>query len=52
MDIKIEGITKEIMEIALKQALDGRMFIIDKMEEVIVEARPEVSEHAPLEFLK
>jgi polyribonucleotide nucleotidyltransferase len=47
MDIKIEGITREIMEIALKQALDGRMFIIDKMESVISCPRPEVAKNAP-----
>ena len=47
MDIKIEGITREIMEIALKQALDGRMFIIDKMEQVISKPRPEVAKNAP-----
>ena len=53
MDIKIEGITREIMEIALKQALDGRMFIIDKMESVISEPRPEVAENAPkIELMK
>jgi polyribonucleotide nucleotidyltransferase len=53
MDIKIEGITREIMEIALKQALEGRMFIIDKMEAVISEPRAEVSENAPkIEVLK
>ncbi len=53
MDIKIEGITREIMEIALRQAFDGRMFIIDKMEEVIKEPRPEVAENAPkIELMK
>mgnify|MGYP002744558627 FL=1 len=53
MDIKIEGITREIMEIALKQALEGRMFIIDKMEAVISEPRAEVSENAPkIEVIK
>ena len=53
MDIKIEGITREIMEIALKQALDGRMFIIEKMESVISEPRPEVAENAPkIELMK
>ena len=53
MDIKIEGITREIMKIALKQALDGRMFIIDKMESVISEPRPEVAENAPkIELMK
>ena len=53
MDIKIEGITREIMEIALRQALEGRLFIIDKMETVIDKPRPEVSENAPkIEMLK
>ena len=53
MDIKIEGITREIMEIAVKQALEGRLFIIDKMETVIDKPRPEVSENAPkIEMLK
>ena len=53
MDIKIEGITREIMDIALKQALEGRKFIIDKMEAVISEPRAEVSENAPkIEVLK
>ena len=53
MDIKIEGITREIMEIALRQALEGRLFIIDKMEAVISEPRAEVSENAPkIEILK
>lgn len=53
MDIKIEGITKEIMEIALKQALEGRLHIMDKMEAVISEPRPEVAENAPkIEILK
>lgn len=53
MDIKIEGITREIMEIALKQALEGRLFIIDKMEEVISEPRKEVAENAPkIELMK
>ncbi|RRD40023.1 polyribonucleotide nucleotidyltransferase [Leptotrichia sp. OH3620_COT-345] len=53
MDIKIEGITKDIMEVALKQALQGRYFIIEKMEEVISEPRPEVAENAPkIELMK
>lgn len=47
MDIKIEGITKEIMEIALKQAYNARLQIIDIMEAQIPEARKELSEHAP-----
>ena len=53
MDIKIEGITREIMDIALKQALEGRMSIMDKMESVIKEPRPEVAENAPkIELIK
>lgn len=53
MDIKIEGINREIMEIALKQAFEGRMFIIEKMEAVISEPRKEVSENAPkIELMK
>ena len=47
MDIKIEGITKEIMEIALSQAKDGRMHILGEMNKVIGEHRSEMSEHAP-----
>jgi len=47
MDIKIEGITKEIMEAALHQAKEGRQFILDKMNAVISEAREELSEYAP-----
>ena len=47
MDIKIEGITKEIMEIALSQAKDGRMFILEKMNEVISEPRTDMSAYAP-----
>ena len=53
MDIKIEGINREIMEIALKQAFEGRMFIMEKMETVISEPRKEVSENAPkIELMK
>ena len=47
MDIKIEGITKEIMEIALDQAKEGRMHILGEMGKVIAEPRQEMSEHAP-----
>ena len=47
MDIKIEGITKEIMEAALQQARSGRMHILEKMNQVISEARGEMSEYAP-----
>ena len=47
MDIKIEGITKEIMEIALDQAKDGRLTILESMNAVISEPRQEMSEFAP-----
>lgn len=47
MDIKISGITKEILADALEQARRGRLFILDKMLEVIKEPRPELSPYAP-----
>jgi len=47
MDIKIEGITREIMETALEQAKHGRMFILEEMNKVISSPREEMSEHAP-----
>ena len=47
MDIKITGITREIMEQALSQASDGRMFILGEMNKVISEARGEMSQFAP-----
>ncbi|NOZ38253.1 MAG: polyribonucleotide nucleotidyltransferase [Gammaproteobacteria bacterium] len=47
MDIKIEGITKEIMEIALDQAKEGRLHILEKMNAVIDKPREELSEFAP-----
>jgi len=47
MDIKIKGLTKEILEDALKQANKARMKILDIMYEVIPEPRPEVSPYAP-----
>ncbi|HNB19804.1 MAG TPA: polyribonucleotide nucleotidyltransferase [Agitococcus sp.] len=47
MDIKIEGITEEIMEVALNQARGGRLHILNAMNQVIANARPEVSIHAP-----
>ena len=53
MDIKIDGITANIMEIALKQALDARLHILVEMNKVISEPRPTVSENAPaFEVLK
>ena len=47
MDIKIEGITKEIMEQALEQAQTARLHILDEMNKVINEPRQEVSDFAP-----
>ena len=47
MDIKIEGITEEIMEIALDQAKDARLYILDKMNKVLSVGREEVAESAP-----
>lgn len=47
MDIKIAGINRAILEQALKQAHDGRMFILGKMLEAIPAVRPELSKYAP-----
>ena len=47
MDIKIQGITEEIMEIALEQAHTARNHILDEMNKVISEARETVSDNAP-----
>ena len=47
MDIKVRGITTEIMQNALAQAREGRMWIMGKMMEVISTARTELSEYAP-----
>jgi len=47
MDIKIDGITSEIMEKALEQAKDGRMHILDEMATAISAPREEMSEYAP-----
>jgi polyribonucleotide nucleotidyltransferase len=47
MDIKIEGITKEIMEIALKQARGARLHILKVMDEAIQAPRSEISDFAP-----
>jgi len=47
MDIKIQGITEEIMEMALQQANTARMFILGEMNKVIATARESVSENAP-----
>ena len=47
MDIKIEGLSKPIMQKALDQARKGRLFILDKMQETIKEPRQEISPYAP-----
>ncbi|WP_392804607.1 polyribonucleotide nucleotidyltransferase [Saccharospirillum sp. HFRX-2] len=47
MDIKIEGITEEIMEIALEQANAARQHILDEMNKVIATSRTELSDKAP-----
>ena len=47
MDIKIAGITEEIMRVALGQAKDGRMHILGEMSKAITQHRAELGEHAP-----
>ena len=47
MDIKIQGITKEIMQVALAQAKEARMHILGKMQEALGAAKTEVSDFAP-----
>ena len=47
MDIKIEGLSKDILKEALEQARAGRLQILDNMLSAIPEARPEVAENAP-----
>jgi polyribonucleotide nucleotidyltransferase len=47
MDIKIAGITEEIMKVALTQAKDGRMHILGEMAKALTQARAELGEHAP-----
>ncbi len=50
MDIKIQGITKEIMAVALSQAREGRMHILQLMQNAMPHARTELSQHAPRMF--
>jgi len=47
MDIKIDGITEEIMKVALGQAKDGRLHILGEMAKAITESRSELGEFAP-----
>ena len=47
MDIKIDGVTPDLMRRAIHQAKDARMVVLDKMNEVIDKPREEISPHAP-----
>ena len=47
MDIKVQGITKEIMQVALEQAKEGRLHILSEMQQSMSAIRTELSEHAP-----
>jgi polyribonucleotide nucleotidyltransferase len=47
MDLKVQGLTREVMTRALAQAKDGRMHILDKMAEAIAEPREDISTYAP-----
>jgi len=47
MDLKTKGIDNEILKIALRQALEGRLFILDRMAEALSQPRAELSEYAP-----
>jgi len=50
MDIKVHGLTREILQKALYQARDGRLHILGKMNEAIAAPREEMSQHAPRIF--
>ncbi len=50
MDIKIEGLKREILEAAMEQARVGRLHILDQMDDVINAPRPEMSPYAPRVF--
>jgi polyribonucleotide nucleotidyltransferase len=53
MDIKIQGITEEIMKVALAQAKDGRLHILGEMAKALPEARSQLGEYAPrIEVIK
>ena len=47
LDVKVKGLTHEVLEGALEQARAGRLFILDKMKEVIAEPNPQLSPYAP-----
>jgi polyribonucleotide nucleotidyltransferase len=48
MDIKMDGITSDILRKALEQAREGRLFILEKMNDIIQQARTQVSQYAPV----
>ena len=50
MDIKIKGVSKEVLGRVLNQAREGRLFILDKMGKTILEPRKDLSRHAPRIF--
>jgi polyribonucleotide nucleotidyltransferase len=50
MDIKISGVTREIMSNALEQAKEGRLHILGKMQEAIAKPRADIASHAPKFF--
>ena len=53
MDIKIDGVTPDLMRSALYQAQEGRLVVLDQMQKIIAEPRPEISEYAPrIQFLQ
>jgi len=47
MDIKVDGLSYEILENALAQAKEGRMYILDKIMEAQPDVRPDLKPHAP-----
>jgi len=48
MDIKVEGLTRDVMEKALEQAREARLHILTQMNQTIEKARPEISKYAPI----
>jgi len=50
MDIKVKGLSYEIMQKALAQAREGRLFILERMLDTIAESRPELSQYAPRSY--
>jgi polyribonucleotide nucleotidyltransferase len=50
MDVKVSGLSRDVMQKALEQAHAGRMHILDKMDECLPKSRPEISPYAPRIF--